>query len=295
MTTLPAAGLVLLLSACGSTFSNDLFLDDADFAAALPSDQHLALSYPAPAEGVVEDPADLYAITVQTLSVGGAVLALATDATAQVLALPPSERGEDYRVWGPFPYEDNPDWFLRVELSRSSTGALYTYAFQVAETSAGPWAELLEGRHEVGEEQVALGEGAVWWRDPTGQGEVAITYDLRDTPTIGAVVTALDLGGGAIDQQWTWTEEADGGGRLSHSQPADAVPALHGAGDEALTVESRWLSDGTGRGDAWLSGGDLYAATVQLRQCWSSSGEATWSWDSEGWTEELGDSGACGL
>lgn len=291
----PAAGALLLLTACGSTFSNDLFLDDADFAAALPGAEHLALSYPVPAEGMVEEPADLYALTVQTLTVGGAILALATDATAQVLALPPTERGEDYRVWGPFPYEENPDWFLRVEMSRSSTGATYSYAFQVAETSAGPWAELLEGRHEVGEDEVALGEGTVWWREPSGQGEVEITYDLRETPTIGAVVTAVDLGGGPLSQRWTWTAEADGGGRLSHSQPADAVPALHGSSDETLSLQSRWLGDGTGRGDAWLTGGDLYTTTVQLRQCWSSAGLATWSWDSEGWTEELGASEACGL
>lgn len=284
-----------LLLACGSTLSNDLFLDDADFAAALPSGEHLALSYPVPDQGVAEDPADLYTITVNTLGLGGAILDLTTGATAQVLAAPPTERGLDYRVWGPLPWDENPDWFLRVEMTRSSTGGTYAYAFAVAETSAGPWWEFLEGQHEVGEQEVALGEGTVWWRNLLGEGEVEIGYDLRETATISAEVRALDLGEGSIDQQWTWTEEVDGGGRLFQAQPADAVPALRGGSDEELTVESRWLSDGTGRADAWLSGGDLYGATVQLSQCWMATGAATWSWDNQGWTDQVGESGACGL
>lgn len=282
--------LLLALLACGGDLSNRVFDEDADFIAALPSSDQLALSYPQP-EAVADDPADLYVLNVEAIASAQGLLGGVTAATDEVVLLPPTERGEDYRVWGPTPFDGDPDLFLRVEMSRSSTGATYSYAFQLAETSAGPWWEYLVGTHVAGASEVALGSGTIDLAEGSWGGGAVLDYDLRERREIG--VTAEQ--GGTVLVQWRWIEGEDGGASLDYAQPSDSVSGLLGKQDEELTSSSAWLGDGAGRGVARLTGGDLGKSTLELVQCWDETGATTWSWDSEGWTEELGSEADCPL
>ncbi|RME24710.1 MAG: hypothetical protein D6798_10570 [Deltaproteobacteria bacterium] len=283
--------LAILLFACSGDLSNRIFREDAAFAEALPDGDQLALDLPAEVDEVGDEAAELYALTVATLAGGQQVLDGVTDLTDEVLATPPTERGDDYRVWGPVPSDDDPDLFLRVEMSRSSTGSTYTYALQVAETSAGPWWELLSGTHLAGSEDVALGTGSIELVDLASGDRIQVEYDLRALRTVSMErVDGDDAGLG-----WTWTERADGGGGLSYAQPADTFGSLSTVGATDLQVDSAWLPDGAGRGVARLSGGAYAGSDVELVQCWDRAGTVTWSWDSAGYTETVGDESACSL
>lgn len=283
--------IALLLLACGGDLTNRVFDEDAAFLAALPSSTQLTLSYPAPAGAVSDNPAELYALNVEAVGSGQALVAAVTAATDEVLTLPPTERGEDWRVWGPTPFDADPGLFLRVEMSRSATATTYAYAFQLAETSAGPWWEYVAGTHVVGEVEVALGSGSIDVAELGDGTSARLEYDLRD----GREIELAAWSGGASVLEWAWVEGADGGGSLDLLQPSDAIPALEGAASEELATTSAWLGTGAGRGVARLSGGDLRGATVELVQCWAADGGVLWSWDSAGWTEEVGSEAACGL
>ncbi len=283
--------LPLLFLACSGDLSNQLFDEDAAFAAALPDADQLTLSSPGDPGSVSDAAAELFSLTVGTLAGGQQVLDGITSMTAEVLATPPTERGEDYRVWGPVPSDDNPDLFLRIEMSRSSTGSAYTYALQVAETSAGPWWELVSGTHLAGLDDVALGTGSIELLDLTTGDQLLVDYDLQALRS----VHMEQVDGGQPSLQWTWSEHDDGGGGLSYDQPADAIGKLSSVGATDLSVETTWLPDGAGRGVARLSGGAYAGSDIELLQCWDTSGSATWSWDSIGYTEPLGDESACAL
>ncbi|MBK7759488.1 MAG: hypothetical protein IPI35_24450 [Deltaproteobacteria bacterium] len=123
--TLPA------LTACGGDLSNAVFVEDAAFRAALPQ---LAVSLAWPGgEVTVEEPAtgaELLSLppTQDALVELAAALDLLQVTVSPALSLSPSERGEDYRVWGPYPFEEAPGSFIRLEMSRTRDRALYSVA-----------------------------------------------------------------------------------------------------------------------------------------------------------------------
>ena len=148
--TAPLSALTALmaLTACGGDLSNAVFVEDAAFRAALPQ-LDLSLAWPG-GEVIVEEPitgAELLALppTQDGLQELSAALDLLQLTVSPALSLSPSERGEDYRVWGPYPFDEAPGSFLRLEMSRTRDRALYSVALQAAATSLGPWTEFSVG------------------------------------------------------------------------------------------------------------------------------------------------------
>ncbi len=279
--------LVLTVIACGGDLSNQVFTEDADFIAALPGAEQLAIAYPQPDAGPVDEPSDIYVLNVEAVTSGQQLLDAVTSVTDEVVLLPPSERGDDYRVWGPTPFDGDPNLFVRVEMSRAATGATYGYAFQLGETSTGPWWEYVSGTHVAGETEVAVGSGSITVE--SAWGTAVVDYDLR----AGREIDLSASQDGEEVVQWSWVEDDDGGATLDYAQAGDLVGDLLGEEDEELSATSAWLASGAGRGVARLTGGDLGGSSVELVQCWDEQGAITWSWDSMGWTEELGAESDC--
>lgn len=297
---------VWLLIGCGSTISNQVFYDDADFLNALPGPAQFDLAYP-----TAIDTSDCHAagsekstfacVTVEALETGNGFVGMITALTEIIRTASPAERGEDYRVWGPGDWiSDYPGNFLRVEMSRSPTRSAYSYSFQLAPNTTGPWdTEVIYGTHYAGELTVAEGVGdmvldfdaltAVVGVD--GGGLVTVSYDARDLTGFSVVSEALDTGeGDPYDQAWSYQEAEDGGGDLSFDARlnVDPNPAL-----EELALRVRWTELGEGRGDALVYGGDLSGSPRSASECWGSSGLLTWHLDDLGWLSENGDSAEC--
>ncbi|GEM_PF-1932514 len=298
--------VAIACTGCGSTISNQVFYDDADFLNALPGTEQFDLAYPSEidtsdCETDGTEKATFACVTVQALETGNAFVGTITALTDVIRYAAPSERGEDYRVWGPGDWiPEYPGYFLRVEMSRSPTRSAYSWSFQLASNTVGPWdTEIIHGTHYAGELDVAAGVGDLVLDfdaladvvGTQGGGLVTVSYDARDLTWFAVSTESLDAGlDETLSSDWVYQEDADGGGDLTFDAqlPVDDNPAL-----EDLALRVRWTSFGEGRGDALIHGGDLTGSPRSASECWGSSGHLVWHEDDLGWLAETGDVAEC--
>ncbi len=270
--------LLLLAAGCGD-LSNQVFYEDADFLAALPTREALQLSYIDGFEGRPEDfpEALLFGHTLSAIQAADQYLALSTEITDALRALSPSERGADYRRWGPSEYSfSGVTGYLQVEMTRAISGGSYTTLFHWADGPSGPWTRFYVGHHYVGD-TVAEGSGDMSWDYGAlrGAGSLSIDYDLRGSPAFSMQLDELVLPESAevLDARWYYTLAEDGGGDLEYTAAIDIGGDSAEPVPEVLEIRSRWLADGTGRGDALLTGGDALGDTEgRFTQCWTVDG-----------------------
>jgi hypothetical protein len=62
---------------------------------------------------------------------------------------------------------------------------------------------------------------------------------------------------------------------------------------ENVVIRSRWQSDGAGRGDARLAGGDLGSAQAIASECWSSLFRRVYYTDNASFQPTEGDVASC--
>ena len=280
--------MILLLSACSGSLSNAIFLEDADFLDALPGGEGLGVEYPGSPTPDADD-ASYFQTTVQTLDGLQDWSRLITTVTATVRAVPPSTRGEDYRIWGPGAWDVYPGSFLRLEMSRTSDHGLYHWTFQASEMSDDPWTEFMTGETwaegdwdvELEWDQAALAEAI----DAGGEGSLELAYAAMEE---GGVIVQIDSQGyaTAFEQAQStrmWLDApADGSGELQFAMRMDANPGELLPRDEDIELITRWDSSGTGRADGTIEGGDYPYPGLVLTQCWSEDGVLTFKADSEG-------------
>lgn len=273
-----------LTVACTGDLSNAIFIEDALFLGALPTSDRFQLEPPGTAP-LAADAASLFAYSRDALAGAEDLMGRVTAVGDEVAALPPSERGPDFRVWGPFEWDDVPGTWVRAELGRSSTGSTYSLSVQVGPTSAGPWdGEWITGVHTAGPVEVPAGTGWVAYDHAAlvpDAGTVWAEYDIRDLTRL--LVVATDT---SDDGAWLYQQLEDGGD-LQH---VPAAPPL--ADGDLLALRTRWRTGGEGRGDARLARGD---DSVAASQCWASDGALVWQWDEAGWLEPLGEEVACAV
>jgi hypothetical protein len=306
MTRLTAICL-LLTTGCGSTISNQVFYEDADFLSALPGPDHFNMDYPTETTTEACDANDtetaaFFCITVDALETGNGLIETLTALTDVVRLASPSERGDDYRVWGPGDWiEKFPGNFLRVEMSRSPTRSAYSWSFQLARTSQGPWdSEVIFGTHYAGEIDVSAGVGDLVLDldalaeivGETGQvGRLTAAYDARDSTEFSVLFEGQDeTDGSLVNSQWTYQEMADGGGDLIFDSDLnlDNDTAL-----EKLALRTRWRVNGDGRGDSLVHSDDLTGSPRSASQCWKGNGDMTWHTDEFDWMEDTGSESEC--
>ncbi|MED5372858.1 MAG: hypothetical protein VX899_17700 [Myxococcota bacterium] len=287
---------LLLLLSCTGTLSNDPFVEDALFLSALPDPTLLELAWPV--DTVDADPrAELLLMSLDSLNTGAAQTAFVLSLTNTISAVPPSERGEHHRVWGPGAWDDNPGSFLRVEMTRTSDRENYLYTFQAGSTSDGPWVEFFEGGAALSTEPDApLADGTMFWDAAAldtvipdhGAQDMLLRYQHGADGTLSLEMEAAFL----LEVE----QRADGSGWLSAALQED-VDAESGQGvEEDLGLESTWLHTGQGRGALSISGGDLPIDEATLTQCWSANGATVWSaGEPSEWFEPSGAEGDCAL
>ena len=269
---------LLLAAGCGD-LSNQVFYEDADFLAALPTRETLQISYIEGFEGRPEDFPDalLFGHTLSAIQSADQYLELTTEITEALQSLSPSERGADYRRWGPSEYGfSGVTAYLQVEMTRAISGGSYTTLFSRADSPSGPWTRFYVGHHYVGE-TVAEGSGDMSWDYSAldGEGALYLDYDLREMPAFYVQLDDLILpeSSEALKAQWYYALTEDGGGDLEYTAEVDIGGDSAEPVPEILEIRSRWLADGTGRGDAMLTGGDALGDTEgRFTQCWTVDG-----------------------
>lgn len=287
--------MILLLLACSGDLSNEVFIEDAAFREALPHPDDVALAWPVDIE-LDEDSASMLQLTVEGLS---AVLAWGERfvvATADTAAYAPTERGEDYRAWGPEPWDDVPGWFLRAELSRTRDGALYGFGIAASETSLGPWTEFVSGtwRPEPQEGEDWRGE-ATWQVSQLSGGEggvVNLRYGSGADDTL--VLELSSEGVEEADREYRVEQAEDLSGVLIYRSQEDFIDSADERRERILLL-SQWDAEGAGRVDARLAGGDLGLTQIDLSQCWGADGRLTWQGAASelSWWPEQGEASDC--
>jgi len=126
-------------------------------------------------------------------------------------------------------------------------------------------------------------------------GMVEVTYDLENRDGTQASLTmhieAANDAGEPIVADYLYAENEDRSGDFQFSLPVDVNE--DGSALEDVVLRSRWLADGSGRGDARVTGGDAGAEVVEASQCWDTSFRTVYEVSTHDFMPESGDAGQC--
>jgi hypothetical protein len=285
---------VALLTGCGNPISNALFLEDAEFAAAVPSFEQLRIEFPVQDSGGTGWSIPLPGHSTDLRAQSAAVAEHLEQTVAELAVLgsfirtdEPSLREEDLRSWGPASLENGSRALLLVDVIRSGLGQ-YDWAFMLGESSAGPWQPFFEGTHYSGA-TVAEGDGRLEadigaLATALGQereGRVLLDYDLRQ-----GVLAQLDLrdyresvAERAVDIRYRYEADGSGSGDFQYGLEAELI---EGDELERVGVRTRWKASTAMRADSRMEGGDLRDEAFTISQCWDEAGALVFqvdSWD----------------
>ncbi len=107
--------------------------------------------------------------------------------------------------------------------------------------------------------------------DNDGKGQLTIAYDFAQrTLALDAVTVENNR---PVTAHYAYTDTAEGAGNMVFGMRGDAGG---GAGLETLTLRSRWLANGAGRGDARVTGGDVGQNETTASECWNDQFRRTY-------------------
>ncbi len=286
--------LLLLLVGCGD-ISNAWILEDAAFLDALPAEARhtVALDDEAAAKGEEDGP------WLRQLSVGMAAgvntaIFEVLWAVDEVRQLPPAERTEDGRRWGPFALREGVDVGVWVE--RTGGGR---FDWGVDATIDGAELPYIAGTHYAGE-TVAEGDGAFTWTfddvserigDPT-RGSVEVDYDNRDGVDLLVALRGVTDGTAEPGDADYAYRRVDGAGDFQYATTRDLGDSPDGL-EEDLRVRTRWIPGEGGRADAEIEGGTLGTRVERWSQCWSAARALVYEADDLGLVTPSGSEDAC--
>lgn len=298
----------LLLTACGL---GDGALLDPYHSDILPREDKVRINLPggdasAKDEGTRADYARYYVVTRSvTENVNGLITAILGTVNYVVTTQEPSWSDADsaQAIWGP--YSDNPldpvevGVWVREEDDGGYTWAVFfvpnggtveddAVAVVIGEVDAGATSEEASGLF-VADFTTASSLDPAW--NLTGTFSVEYAYDAAG---VAAVAGFDDYGAWMAEQRYdavyAYDQAYGGGGEMDLAWLEDVVA---GGDIEVQTMKSRWDADGQGRSDAAIGGGDLGDEVVTANECWDTSFEAIYWYDSIGYYEAAGTEDLC--
>jgi hypothetical protein len=262
----PAAAAALALAACG-----DYSTEDVRFLAALPTREDLRVAVPAGEAALAacaSGEATIWLSAKPTSDGLNAAVDFLVGLVDAVRRIPPTERLDDGRRWGPFDDRSHPGREIQVIISRSGDGEAvsHAYRFEGRVEGTAEWRAILTGTFrgpsaEIGRGGLQLSFDALWdlgMNDAaTPHGSMFADYDRTGDPR----TVRLSLGGFGLQQfEYDFDGYADGSGRFEYRIPK----AL-----DTLTIASSFDAAGAGRAfvryQTWLGFGG------EFRQCWDTS------------------------
>ena len=293
--------LALLLggaTGCNAPFSNDeiLFLKAAPrgLRIEVPDDGGSMQQGLHVAQSDEETPARFYQDTLRTAEETNQGIFSLLDLVDALVALEPSVREEDRRIWGPLPVSEGLELALLVDRVRTATvvkftststptetDQLFTYALMGRPPGTGDagWVPLFGGQSvpdasdRQGTGNMAVDLDAIRALDPTsdGAGLIFVAYDTRFGET--AIDLALDTvrrGPFMARAAWAYRDDGLGGGRFVFFLVEDLIDTT--AAEEILGVAARWLPSGRGRADVVVTEGDVPSFYL-ASECWDDGFE----------------------
>lgn len=269
MRSLPYA-VALLAAACAPR--------PDDFRSILP-DERLLIDESAFTDALsrgIGEPSEYYELTRGSVEENNAMIGDVLGLVDAITAYDPTWSDDDATMlWGPW-LDDGIYGQLWV---RQEGDGSWSWAIEIRPESSAEdaWQGVLAGHVEPGATEE---RSAGWWQmDLTAiegagagdgtTGQVACAYDIAPD-----LVTA-ELGFGSISEDGSMP--ADGlyhyeqtpsvGGLLDLAIDGDISDPPNGTA-EVLVIRSRWLADGQGRADAYVTGGDAGPLTYTETDCW---------------------------
>jgi hypothetical protein len=215
----------------------------------------------------------------------------------EIVSVPPDERTEDSRRWGPH-YVSDVDLTYQLDVQLEDAQYRYEVLLDAGDTGAATYPVMI-GDYQPSGDTTGAGtfdlDGAVLQAmlPVSGvTGTLVVDHEIdASSLRIGMDLRGLqadDLDDLLVPDRYTYSEGADVG-QLCFLATVDWTA---GEATEQLQVVARWDLDGGGRADGSLSGGDL-ASPIEIVECWDGQGVATYWWDSAGLFPTSGDPSAC--
>jgi len=271
---LPALSAVALLAAACEPAAEPTAAEDYSWV--LPDDRVL-VDMPA-ARRAAGDESEL---RNQSLEVAGDVNGFIDGVLTDISAITEFEptwgnEEETQALWGPWT-DDGIDGALYVQLMDDDS---YEWALIARPEGTGEddWVALVGGQVDPGATET------------TGSGSFAVDFDaissLGGEPATGVFATSYDVrensvdavaafeafaeqpGDPAVDAVYRYGNDRQGG-YMDLVYEADATD---GGELETYILRSRWVKGGAGRGDAYVTGGDLGPLVYQASECWDEGG-----------------------
>ncbi len=242
----------------------------------------------------------------------------------EILAYPPTKSDENHAEWGPWKLGGLSPLEGFVEITKKEDGN-YTYSFNIRPKTGGEWLTWFSGLNNYDGKSARKGKGYFTVNfdnlkkyDPATDesGEVKVSYD---TVTSGRdiVVAFINFQGkndkAPVNATYNFKENKDMSGQFIFTVKgnihADNSEYSELTKEEDWTFTTKWLSDGKGRSDISVIGGDINDMCYQsvcagkylASECWDSSfittfsSESVYSTQGELWGEAktAGDKSAC--
>ena len=272
-------------------------------ARAIPTSDQVSIKLPA--HSALERPdvgqlATFYVATrgVTTMFNGGSAWVLVLIHT--IVQFPVTSVSGNTYTWGPWSGNALDPAIYKLDVSANADGTYdYTLSGHAKSDTTDHFLALITGHSNPG---AALGQGngnflldfdASRTVDPVdnanNKGQVAVNYDLK-ARHLDLTIMSTDANGQAASADYSYDETADGGGQMTFGVEANLGGT---AAEENVTLRSRWLATGAGRGDARITGGDLGSAQGIASECWDTTFDRVYYTDNVNLGATEGDPAQC--
>ena len=222
-----------------------------------------------------------------------------------IVAHPPTSIENGYVIWGPWGEALSPvKWRLVAQLAREGRWAVYSLQVKPSDGDNEAFETALVGRSrrinqgKTGGFSINFDTLArINPRETVERGELHVDYDasglLRSVQIHYENFVGRDENA-PLNAIYRYQErKADQAGHFAFVARANVVE--EGNDMELLVVLSRWNSDGRGRSDAKIIGGDLGQRMVRIHECWDEGFGRTFYRDSWNINPQEGDPADCAL
>jgi hypothetical protein len=296
--TLLATSCVLSLAATGCVKQDSTATSD-EISRAIPTSDQVAIKLPGQSR-MVGELAKYYVVTrgvTATFNGGSAWVLILIHSIVQ---FPVTSVSGDKYTWGPWSGSLDPAEY-KLEVTANADGTFdYTLSGRSKTEANSTFEAVIDGHADPtpgelqGNGNFLIDFDASQRVNPidTGdaKGQVDVHYDLA-ARHLDLHIMTQNAQNEPVSADYAYNAGADGSGDMTFSAQADIGGPTTAA--ENLTIRSRWLATGDGRGDARIDGGDLGAVQAVASECWNSLFRRVYYTDNVNFEPTEGDAGAC--
>jgi len=266
---------------------------------AIPTADQVQIKLPASSARAVGDLAEWYVATrnVTKMFNGGSAWVLVLIHT--IVQFPVTTVSGDTYTWGPWSDALDPaeykldvtaltDGTYQYQLSGRSKTQLGAAFEVVIDGKADPRPGELKGNGEFLLDFDAGKRVNPIDADPEARGSINVNYDLA-ARHLDLQIMSTNANNEPVMADYAYNETLDGGGDMVFNIDGNAGGT---AAQEQITLRSRWQSNGLGRADARLTGGDLTTSAI-ASECWDGQFRRTYYSDNVSFAPTEGDVANC--